>query len=87
MDTRTKELIAIGASVTANCVPCLRFHVEKACEVDVEDADIQTAIRVGRLVRKGAASVWDEEAETLLGTEGVAVAGGEEEAAQNRGCP
>jgi AhpD family alkylhydroperoxidase len=86
MDTRTKELIAIGASVTANCVPCLRCHVEKAREVGVEEADIQTAVRVGRLVRKGAASVWDGEAETLLGIEGVAVSVDQEKAAQRCGC-
>jgi AhpD family alkylhydroperoxidase len=86
MDTRTKELIAIGASVTANCVPCLRFHFEKAREVGVEETDIHTAVRVGRLVRKGAASVWDGEAETLLGTEDVAVSVDQEEAAQSCGC-
>jgi AhpD family alkylhydroperoxidase len=86
MDTRTKELIAIGASVTANCVPCLRFHFEKAREVGVEEADIHTAVRVGRLVRKGAASVWDGEAEALLGIEGVAVSVDQEAAAQSCGC-
>ncbi len=73
MDTLTKELIAIGASVTANCVPCLRYHVTKAQEVGAEEAEIQVALRVGRMVRKGAASNWDEEAETLLGS--VAAAG------------
>jgi AhpD family alkylhydroperoxidase len=29
METKIKELIAIGASVTANCVPCLRFHLQQ----------------------------------------------------------
>jgi AhpD family alkylhydroperoxidase len=63
-----KELIAIGASVTANCVPCLRHHLNKAREAGVDDAKIQTAVSIGRMVRKGAASEWDEEAETLLGS-------------------
>ena len=27
MDERTKELIAIGASVGAHCQPCLTYHV------------------------------------------------------------
>ena len=30
MDRRMKELIAIGASVTANCVACFRFHLKQA---------------------------------------------------------
>ena len=34
MDTQTKELIAIGASVTANCVPCLRYHLKMARETE-----------------------------------------------------
>ncbi|UCF69471.1 MAG: carboxymuconolactone decarboxylase family protein, partial [Acidobacteriota bacterium] len=47
MDNRTRELIAIGASTTANCVPCLRHHLGKAREAGAEDAEIHTAIRVG----------------------------------------
>jgi AhpD family alkylhydroperoxidase len=33
MDERTRELIAIGASVGAHCQPCLTYHVEKAREL------------------------------------------------------
>lgn len=38
MDTQMKELIAIGASVTANCVPCLRYHLKKVRETGVDEA-------------------------------------------------
>ena len=69
MDARTTELIAIGASVTAHCVPCLRFHVKKAREVGVADEEIREAVRVGRMVRRGAARSWDGEATVLLGPE------------------
>ena len=64
-----KELIAIGASVTANCVPCLRHHLKKAREAGVDEGKIKTAVSIGRMVRKGAASTWDEEAETLRESE------------------
>ena len=67
MDSKTKELIAIGASVTANCVPCLEFHLSKARENGATDIEIADAVRVGRLVRKGAGGKWDEEANALLG--------------------
>lgn len=67
MDSKMKELIAIGASVTANCVPCLEFHVSKARENGASDCDISEAVRVGRIVRKGAGGKWDEEADVLLG--------------------
>ena len=67
MDRRTGELIAIGAAVTANCVARLRFHLRKAREEGADTAEIQAAIRVGQMVRKGAADTWDEVATTLAG--------------------
>jgi AhpD family alkylhydroperoxidase len=68
MDTKTKELIAIGAAATANCIPCLRFHFSKAQQAGATTEEIRTAVGVGRMVRKGAAEKWDEQADTLLGT-------------------
>lgn len=67
MDTRMKELIAIGAAGGANCIPCLRYHLEKAREAGAAEAEIKEAVRVGRMVRAGAARKWDEEAAELLG--------------------
>ena len=67
METKIKELIAIGASVTANCIPCLRFHLQQARKAGATPDEIQKAVGVGRMVRKGAAGKWDEEAESLLG--------------------
>ena len=67
MNNKTKELIAIGASVTANCIPCFKFHSAKAREEGADDEEIRDAVRVGRMVRKGAAKKWDEEIDSLLG--------------------
>jgi len=55
LDLRTKELIAIGASVAAHCQPCLKFHVDKIREVGGEPREIAEAIEVGKMVGKGAA--------------------------------
>lgn len=54
MDERTKELIAIGASVGAHCQPCLTYHVEKARELGIDDESIRAAIETGHMVEKGA---------------------------------
>lgn len=67
MDVKTKELVAIGASVTANCIPCLKFHLSKAIATGASNRDLADAVRIGRLVRKGAGGKWDEEARSLLG--------------------
>ena len=66
MDSKTKELIAVGASVTANCIPCFKFHYKKAREAGTADEDIKKAVNVGRMVRKGAAAKWDKEINSLL---------------------
>ena len=65
LDNRISELIAVGASVTANCQPCLSYHVGKARELGAEEEEILEALRVGKIVRKGAADKMDAFAVTL----------------------
>ena len=66
MDVRTKELIAIGASVTANCQPCIKYHISKARENGASEQDIEEAIAMAKKVRKGAMSMMDELIPTVL---------------------
>ena len=65
LDTRIKELIAVGASLTANCQPCLQFHATKALESGADEQEIAEAIEIGKMVRKGAAAKMDGFASTL----------------------
>jgi AhpD family alkylhydroperoxidase len=60
IDDKVKELIAIGASVSANCHPCIKYHVDKARELAIDDFEIRQAIKVGQMVRKGAAGEMDK---------------------------
>lgn len=64
-DANIKELIAIGASVSANCHPCIKYHIAKAREMKIDEAEIQQAVEVGQMVRKGAAGQMDELLEEL----------------------
>ncbi|OHB81136.1 MAG: hypothetical protein A2Z38_05850 [Planctomycetes bacterium RBG_19FT_COMBO_48_8] len=66
LDERIKELIAVGASVSANCHPCVKHHTVKAREMKIDEAEIQQAIDVGKMVRRGAAGEMDELLEELL---------------------
>ncbi len=65
LDANIKELIAIGASVSANCHPCIKYHIAKAREMKIDEAEIQQAVEVGQMVRKGAAGQMDELLEEL----------------------
>ena len=67
MDEKTKELIAIGCSVTANCHPCIKYHVGKARELALDEAAIAQAIQVGQMVRKGAGGEMDKLLKELTG--------------------
>jgi len=60
IDSKIKELIAIGASVSANCQPCVKYHVNQAREMAIDEKEIQQAIEVGKMVRKGAADQMDK---------------------------
>jgi AhpD family alkylhydroperoxidase len=66
MDEQTKKLIAIGASVGANCHPCLEYHVGKALEAGINRDEIMEAVDFAKAVRRGAASSMDKLAMTLI---------------------
>ena len=65
LDDRIKELIAVGASVSANCHPCIKYHAAKAREMKIDEGEIRQAVEVGQMVRKGAAGEMDELLEEL----------------------
>ena len=82
LDCRIKELVAIGASVTANCQPCLQYHVGRALESGADEGEVTEAVEVGKMVRKGAASKMDKFAISL----NAAVPSGVSESKDGCGC-
>jgi len=67
MDERTKKLVAVGASVGANCHPCLEYHIGKARELGIQCGEIREAVEAAKAVRGGAAASMDKLAVKLLG--------------------
>jgi AhpD family alkylhydroperoxidase len=59
LDQKTLRLIAVGASVSANCQPCLETNAAEALKNGSDPQEIAEAIQVGKLVRQGAASKMD----------------------------
>ncbi|MBE0568320.1 MAG: carboxymuconolactone decarboxylase family protein [Deltaproteobacteria bacterium] len=51
LDEKIKELIAVGASITAHCQPCLEYHSMKALELGSNAEEIAEAIEVGKRVQ------------------------------------
>ncbi len=53
MDARIRELVSLGASVSAHCFPCLDYHLEKVRTMGIGEEDIQESVRAGLMVMDG----------------------------------
>lgn len=42
---RDRELVALGAALGSNCVPCMEAHIPAARRAGLSDAEIREAIR------------------------------------------
>jgi AhpD family alkylhydroperoxidase len=71
IDDKTKELVAIGASITANCQPCLQYHADQARRLGAANQEIAEAIEVGKQVRRGASAKMDAFSSKLAGATGA----------------
>ena len=59
LSDKTRELIAIGASITATCQPCRQFHADKALQLGADSEEVASAIEIGSQVRQGSAAKMD----------------------------
>jgi AhpD family alkylhydroperoxidase len=67
MENKIKMLIAVGASVTANCQPCLQTAVSQAHKIGIGESEIREAMAIARVVRRGATSKMDRFCGTIIG--------------------
>ncbi len=72
LEERILRLIATGASVAANCQPCLQVNAARARESGADDDEIADAIAVGRMVQRGAAAKMDRFAANLTRADAAA---------------
>jgi AhpD family alkylhydroperoxidase len=68
LDTRTEELIAIGAALASNCEPCLRYHVRRGAEVGCTQEEMRRAVAIAQDVKATPARLLARLADRLLGT-------------------
>ena len=69
LDTKIKELIAIGSSIAGNCLPCLRYHFAEAIKLGCTIEEIQEAIGIGKIVKERPISDINKLAEDLISRE------------------
>jgi len=54
---KTKELIAVGISVTIDCESCMQWHIEQAAKVGASREEVFEAVEVGIEMAGGPGTV------------------------------
>lgn len=66
-----RELVALGAALASNCLPCLEFHVPAARRAGLSDQQIEEALGVADGVRQVPARKALAAARAALGQPGA----------------
>ena len=66
LDTKTKELIALGIAVAIRCDSCIAFHVHDALAAGATHADVLETLGVAVMMGGGPAAMYACDALTAL---------------------
>ncbi|MGD9602375.1 MAG: carboxymuconolactone decarboxylase family protein [Gammaproteobacteria bacterium] len=77
---RDRELVALGAALAANCIPCIEYHVPEARKAGLSDAEIAEAIALADKIRRVPAT-------KVLDTANAALGAGAKSADDSACCP
>jgi 4-carboxymuconolactone decarboxylase len=51
LNMKEQELVAIGAAIASNCIPCIKYHIPQAKAAGLTDAQILAAVDLAEKVR------------------------------------
>ncbi len=57
LNSREQSLVALGAAIAANCIPCIEFHVPEARRAGLKDPEIREAVEIADKVRRVPANL------------------------------
>ena len=66
LEIKTIELVALGAAIGGNCIPCLEWHYKKCVELGIPKEEIREAIEMANKVKQVPIKKINEVAEQLL---------------------
>jgi len=66
LDTKTKELIAVGTAITARCKYCIALHVKKALDAGATKDELMETATVAMLMGGGPAMTYIVEVKKAL---------------------
>ncbi len=65
------ELVALGAAVGGNCIPCLEWHFKKCIELGIPLVDVIEAIEMAKKVRQVPIEKMNDTIEILIQRHGT----------------
>ena len=71
LEQREKELAAIGASIGANCRPCIEHHIPAGREAGLSEVELGDAVATAHAVRAEAVELFAARVDELLGQRGA----------------
>ena len=86
LDNKTRQLIAVGASMAANCVSCLHQHYNAAVAAGATVEEIIEAIRIGEATKAQPSAQIKQEIAMLLNDTGNPFAHQHHEGKKSCGC-
>jgi len=66
LDMKTREMVALAASVAANCTPCLKYHFSEAVKKGCTAQEIEEIVKAAVMVKQRPAADIDELCSQLM---------------------
>jgi AhpD family alkylhydroperoxidase len=67
LEQRDRELAAIGASIGANCRPCIEHHAPAGRQAGLSETELADAVATARAVREQAVALFSAKVDALVG--------------------
>lgn len=67
LGSRDHELVALGASIASNCIPCVKYHIAESRKSGLSDGEIRQAVEIAEMVRQVPARKVSGAARAMLG--------------------
>lgn len=52
LDPKTRELVAVAASVAGNCIPCLRYHLTEAAKNGCTKEELHEVVELANMIKQ-----------------------------------
>jgi alkylhydroperoxidase/carboxymuconolactone decarboxylase family protein YurZ len=65
MNVKSAKLIAVGVAVATCCIPSLEYQVNAAREAGASSIELDTAVKIGKMIRQAPMEKIDQRCEQL----------------------